>query len=34
MLGSIDAYQIQAEAQGAQLDVYRFEELLGEGYFD
>ena len=22
--GSIDAYQIQAEAQGAQLDVYRF----------
>ena len=24
VLGSIDAYQIQAEAQGAQLDVYRF----------
>jgi len=24
ILGSIDAYQIQAEAQGAQLDVYRF----------
>ena len=24
VLGSIDAYQIQAESQGAQLDVYRF----------
>jgi NitT/TauT family transport system substrate-binding protein len=24
ILGSIDAYQIQAEAQGAQLDIYRF----------
>jgi NitT/TauT family transport system substrate-binding protein len=24
VLGSIDSYQIQAEAQGAQLDVYRF----------
>ncbi|MCC6870139.1 MAG: ABC transporter substrate-binding protein [Burkholderiales bacterium] len=24
VLGSIDAYQIQAEAQGAQLDVWRF----------
>jgi len=24
ILGSIDAYQIQAESQGAQLDVYRF----------
>jgi NitT/TauT family transport system substrate-binding protein len=24
VLGSIDAYQIQAEAQGAQLDVYKF----------
>lgn len=24
ILGSIDAYQIQLEAQGAQLDVYRF----------
>lgn len=24
VLGSIDAYQIQAEAQGAQLDVFRF----------
>jgi len=24
ILGSIDAYQIQAEAQGAQLDVYKF----------
>jgi len=24
VLGSIDAYQIQAEAQGAELDVYRF----------
>jgi NitT/TauT family transport system substrate-binding protein len=24
VLGSIDAYQIQAEAQGAVLDVYRF----------
>ena len=24
ILGSIDAYQIQLEAQGAQLDIYRF----------
>ena len=24
VLGSIDAYQIQAESQGAQLDIYRF----------